>query len=195
MPANHRASSVIKFLSFCCRATATLVDLCWRQELLGVDARRWGQRPADRDHLLPRRSHGAGPGDGIARSIVFEPHVYRHIVGSTLSRARADGIVTGESSFRILRIAADRGMRGPMAATYLDEIVASAGATRFCGQTVGARLGTHRRPARDLTLTASVMADVSITAGPLEASREGRPAPILPYHERLIHMRWSSEAR
>jgi anthranilate 1,2-dioxygenase small subunit len=72
----------------------------------------------------------------LRQAIVFEPHVYRHLCGNTLSRRCEDGTFAVESSFHVVRT-------GPGGATviygsgrYLDEIVAQDGALRFRKRTI-----------------------------------------------------------
>jgi anthranilate 1,2-dioxygenase small subunit len=72
----------------------------------------------------------------LRQAIVFEPHVYRHIVGSVLVGAEADGSYTVESNFHILRIGAEGTIITFGCGRYLDEIVADDGEMRFRKRTV-----------------------------------------------------------
>jgi len=67
----------------------------------------------------------------LRKAIVFEPHSYRHIVGSALITPVADGSYAAESNFHILRIGADGGMITYGCGRYLDEIVHFQGAMAF----------------------------------------------------------------
>jgi anthranilate 1,2-dioxygenase small subunit len=59
----------------------------------------------------------------LRQAIVFEPHTYRHIVGSPLITPAADGSYAAESNFHILRIGADGAVVTYGCGRYLDEIV------------------------------------------------------------------------
>jgi len=59
----------------------------------------------------------------LRQAIVFEPHVYRHIVGSTLTSPAADGSYAAESNFHIMRTGADGTVVTYGCGRYLDEIV------------------------------------------------------------------------
>jgi anthranilate 1,2-dioxygenase small subunit len=72
----------------------------------------------------------------LRQAIVFEPHVYRHIVGNILSSLAPDGSYAAESSFHILRTAADGAVVTYGAGRYLDEIVLRTGGMRFRKRTV-----------------------------------------------------------
>jgi anthranilate 1,2-dioxygenase small subunit len=73
---------------------------------------------------------------GLRQAIVFEPHVYRHIVGSVLIGMADDGSYAVESNFHILRTAADGRTVTYGCGRYLDEIVAAGGDLRFRKRTV-----------------------------------------------------------
>ena len=72
----------------------------------------------------------------LRQAIVFEPHVYRHIVGSTLIEAADDGSYTAQSNFHVLRTGADGAIVTYGSGRYLDEIVADSGRLRFRKRTV-----------------------------------------------------------
>jgi anthranilate 1,2-dioxygenase small subunit len=67
----------------------------------------------------------------LRQAIVFEPHTYRHIVGSFLIESAADGSYTVESNFQILRTGADGAVVTYGCGRYLDEIIADNGEMRF----------------------------------------------------------------
>lgn len=73
---------------------------------------------------------------GLRQAIVFEPHVYRHIVGSILVSAAADGGYSVESNFHILRTGADGTTVTYGCGRYLDEVVHRDGELRFRRRTV-----------------------------------------------------------
>jgi anthranilate 1,2-dioxygenase small subunit len=72
----------------------------------------------------------------LRRAIVFEPHVYRHIVGSVLINPAADGSYAVESNFHIMRTGADGTIITYGCGRYLDEIVQDRGDMRFRKRTV-----------------------------------------------------------
>lgn len=72
----------------------------------------------------------------LRQAIVYEPHVYRHIVGSLLTEKAADGSYTAQSNFHILRTSSDGAVVTYGAGRYLDEIVADRGELRFRCRTV-----------------------------------------------------------
>jgi len=67
----------------------------------------------------------------LRRAIVFEPHVYRHIVGSILIAAAPDGSYAVESHFHILRTNVDGAVVTYGAGRYLDEVVCEGGRMVF----------------------------------------------------------------
>jgi anthranilate 1,2-dioxygenase small subunit len=67
---------------------------------------------------------------------VFEPHVYRHIIGSVLVSAEDDGSYAVESNFHILRTGADGAIITYGCGRYLDEIVVRDREMRFRKRTV-----------------------------------------------------------
>jgi 3-phenylpropionate/cinnamic acid dioxygenase small subunit len=73
---------------------------------------------------------------GLRQAIVFEPHVYRHIVGSILIAPAPDGSYAAESNFHILRTSADGTTITYGSGRYLDEIVMQGGKMRFRKRTV-----------------------------------------------------------
>jgi anthranilate 1,2-dioxygenase small subunit len=73
---------------------------------------------------------------GLRQAIVFEPHVYRHVVGSLLIGAEDDGSYAVESNFHILRTGADGTIITYGCGRYLDEIVVQDGKMRFRKRTV-----------------------------------------------------------
>lgn len=54
---------------------------------------------------------------------VYEPHVYRHVIGPTEIDALGDGAYTGHTSFIVVRTMADGTMSVFSAGRYVDEIV------------------------------------------------------------------------
>ena len=72
----------------------------------------------------------------LRKAIVFEPHSYRHIVGSALITPVADSSYAAESNFHILRIGSDGNMITYGCGRYLDEIVHCRGAMAFRKRTV-----------------------------------------------------------
>jgi len=72
----------------------------------------------------------------LRQAIVFEPHVYRHIVGSTVISPTEDGSYAAASNFHILRTGADGAVVIYGCGRYLDEIVWHRGAMRFRKRTV-----------------------------------------------------------
>src|ERR1700736_1905563 len=72
----------------------------------------------------------------LRQAIVFEPHVYRHIVGSILINPAADGSYAAESNFHILRTGADGTVVTYGCGRYLDEIVRHREELRFRRRTV-----------------------------------------------------------
>lgn len=81
----------------------------------------------------------------LRQAIVFEPHTYRHIVGSVLISPAADGSYTVQSNFHILRIGADGAVVTYGCGRYLDEIVQDRGDMVFRKRTVvlnSSRIGT-----------------------------------------------------
>jgi anthranilate 1,2-dioxygenase small subunit len=67
----------------------------------------------------------------LRRAIVFEPHVYRHIVGSILIAAAPDGGYAVESHFHILRTNVEGATVTFATGRYLDEIVGDGGRMQF----------------------------------------------------------------
>ena len=65
------------------------------------------------------------------RAIVFEPHVYRHIVGSVLAAAMPDGSCAVESHFHVLRTNAEGATVTYAAGRYIDEVIADGDRLRF----------------------------------------------------------------
>ncbi len=72
----------------------------------------------------------------LRQAIVFEPHVYRHIVGSILISPAADGSYAVESNFHIMRTGADGTVVTYGCGRYLDEIVQHRGDMQFRKRTV-----------------------------------------------------------
>lgn len=72
----------------------------------------------------------------LRQAIVYEPHVYRHIVGSLLIEKAADASYTARSNFHILRTSADGAIVTYGAGRYLDEIVTDRSELRFRRRTV-----------------------------------------------------------
>ena len=73
---------------------------------------------------------------GLRKAIVYEPHVYRHIVGSILIGTEPDGSYTAQSNFHVLRTGADGATVTYGCGRYLDEIVTHGNAMRFRRRTV-----------------------------------------------------------
>jgi anthranilate 1,2-dioxygenase small subunit len=65
------------------------------------------------------------------RAIVFEPHVYRHIIGSVLVAAMPDGSCGVESHFHVLRTNVDGATVTYAAGRYIDEAVVDGTRLRF----------------------------------------------------------------
>ncbi len=78
----------------------------------------------------------------LRRAIVFEPHVYRHIVGSVLVAAMPDGSCAVESHFHVLRTNAEGASVTYAAGRYSDEVVVDGNRLRFRKRTVV--LDSHR---------------------------------------------------
>jgi anthranilate 1,2-dioxygenase small subunit len=72
----------------------------------------------------------------LRKAIVFEPHVYRHIVSSVLVGRAADGSYGVESGFQILRTAAEGTTVIYGCGCCLDEIVAQGSQVLFRKRTV-----------------------------------------------------------
>ena len=72
----------------------------------------------------------------LRKAIVFEPHVYRHIVSSVLIDRAADGSYEVESGFQVLRTGAEGSTVIYGCGRYLDEVVAQDGRMLFRKRTV-----------------------------------------------------------
>jgi anthranilate 1,2-dioxygenase small subunit len=72
----------------------------------------------------------------LRRAIVFEPHVYRHIIGSILIAADADGSYAVESNFHILRTNAEGAVVTYGAGRCVDEVLCEGGRMLFRQRTV-----------------------------------------------------------
>ena len=72
----------------------------------------------------------------LRQAIVFEPHVYRHIVGSLLVAAAPDGSYSAVSNVHILRTGADGTTITYGSGRYLDEIVRQGDKMLFRKRTV-----------------------------------------------------------
>jgi anthranilate 1,2-dioxygenase small subunit len=62
---------------------------------------------------------------------IYEPHVYRHIIGPTEVLDSRDGAYTAQTSYMVARTMHDGEMQLFSAGRYLDEIVIEGGAARF----------------------------------------------------------------
>lgn len=62
---------------------------------------------------------------------VFEPHVYRHLIGPTEILEHKDGAYTAQTSYIVVRTMHDGEMQLFSAGRYVDEIVVDGGAARF----------------------------------------------------------------
>jgi len=72
----------------------------------------------------------------LRKAIVFEPHVYRHIVGSILIGHAADDSYDVKSGFQVLRTAAEGTTVIYGCGRYLDEVIAQGGRMLFRKRTV-----------------------------------------------------------
>ena len=72
----------------------------------------------------------------LRQAIVFEPHIYRHIVGGLLVAAAPDGSYSAVSNVHILRTGADGTTVTFGCGRYLDEIVWQGDEMRFRKRTV-----------------------------------------------------------
>lgn len=62
---------------------------------------------------------------------VFEPHVYRHVIGPTEILGHQDGAYAAQTSYLVVRTMQDGEMQLFSAGRYVDEIVVEGGAARF----------------------------------------------------------------
>lgn len=62
---------------------------------------------------------------------VFEPHVYRHVIGPTEILEHKDGAYGAQTSYIVVRTMQDGEMQLFSAGRYVDEIVVEGGAARF----------------------------------------------------------------
>jgi anthranilate 1,2-dioxygenase small subunit len=62
---------------------------------------------------------------------VYEPHVYRHVIGPTEILDQKDGAWSAQTSYIVVRTMQDGEMNLFSAGRYLDEIVLEGGAARF----------------------------------------------------------------
>jgi anthranilate 1,2-dioxygenase small subunit len=62
---------------------------------------------------------------------VFEPHVYRHVIGPTEILEHKDGAYAAQTSYIVVRTLHDGEMSLFSAGRYVDEIVIEGGAARF----------------------------------------------------------------
>ena len=62
---------------------------------------------------------------------VFEPHVYRHVIGPTEILEHKDGAYAAQTSYIVVRTMHDGAMQVFSAGRYVDEIVVEGGAARF----------------------------------------------------------------
>ena len=67
---------------------------------------------------------------------VFEPHVYRHVIGPTEVLDHADGAFQTQTSYIVIRTMHDGGMSVFSAGRYLDEIVVEGGEALLRKRTV-----------------------------------------------------------
>ncbi len=67
----------------------------------------------------------------LRQAIVFEPHVYRHLLSATEIEPLPDGAYKVRTSFQVLRTGADGAMVTYACGRYLDEIVIEAGSAKF----------------------------------------------------------------
>ena len=62
---------------------------------------------------------------------VYEPHVYRHVIGPTEILSNKDGVYGAQTSYIVVRTMRDGEMQVFSAGRYVDEIVMEAAAARF----------------------------------------------------------------
>jgi len=62
---------------------------------------------------------------------VYQPHVYRHVIGPTEILDQKDGAWSAQTSYIVVRTMQDGEMNLFSAGRYLDEIVVESGAARF----------------------------------------------------------------
>ncbi len=67
---------------------------------------------------------------------VFEPHVYRHILGPTEITGRKDQAYVAETNYMVVRTMYDGDMTVFAVGRYLDEVVIESGAARLSARTV-----------------------------------------------------------
>ena len=67
---------------------------------------------------------------------VYEPHVYRHVIGPTEILGHRDGAWSAQTSYLVVRTMHDGEMTLFSAGRYLDEIVMDGGAARFVKRVV-----------------------------------------------------------
>jgi anthranilate 1,2-dioxygenase small subunit len=102
--------------------------------------------------ILTRTDHEAGRTFGVwfcdtramledrvssIRSVnVFEPHVYRHVLGATEVTAAANGIYSAETNYLLVRTMYDGDMTLFSAGRYLDQVVIESGRAYLKSRTV-----------------------------------------------------------
>ena len=67
---------------------------------------------------------------------IFEPHVYRHVIGALRIRASGNGRIDAESNFQVVRTMVDGTMSLYACGRSLDVIVTEGNALRFAERTV-----------------------------------------------------------
>lgn len=115
----------------------------------GFDLERWPQFFTEKClyQIIPRADHEQGRRIGIwfcdnramledrvssIREVnVYEPHVYRHVIGPTEILGHQDGAWSAQTSYLVVRTMHDGEMTLFSAGRYLDEIVMDGGAPRF----------------------------------------------------------------
>ena len=120
----------------------------------GNELERWPQFFTEQClyQIIPRADHEQGRRIGIwfcdnrgmledrvssIREVnVYEPHVYRHVIGPTEILGHQDGAWSAQTSYLVVRTMHDGEMTLFSAGRYLDEIVMDGGAARFVKRVV-----------------------------------------------------------
>ena len=115
----------------------------------GNELERWPQFFTEQClyQIIPRADHEQGRAIGVwfcdnrgmledrvssIREVnVYEPHVYRHVIGPTEILGQQDGAWRAQTSYLVVRTMHDGEMTLFSAGRYVDEIVMDGGAARF----------------------------------------------------------------
>jgi anthranilate 1,2-dioxygenase small subunit len=115
----------------------------------GLELERWPQLFTEKClyQIIPRADHEQGRRIGVwfcdnrgmledrvssIREVnVYEPHVYRHVIGPTEILGHQDGAWSAQTSYLVVRTMHDGEMTLFSAGRYVDEIVMDGGAARF----------------------------------------------------------------